>query len=129
MPRQIVLGADGLKLKFSGLKHFETFETEFSVPYDQMSSVSTEMFDFPAGTFRFGGVAVPFTDIREGHFEWQGHWYFVSFENSEEVVTIYLKDFVHKGRRYSVVAFQVEDPEGFVQKLLQLAPHVQRVQP
>lgn|GEM_PF-1617493 len=129
MPRQIVLDSDGLKMKFSGLKHFETLETEFDVPYAEMSSVSTEIFDFPTGTYRFGGVRIPFTDIREGHFEWQGHWYFVSFEDSEKVVTIYLKNFVHKGRHYSVVAFQVDNPEDFVEKLLELAPHIKRVQP
>jgi len=129
MPRRVVLERDRLVLEFSGLKHFETLEARFEVPYEKIVSVTTSAFSFPPGTFRLGGVSVPFTDIREGHFEFQGSWYFVSFEDREKVVTLYLDGFIHGGRKYSVVAFQVDDPEGFVDELKNLAPNIKLVEP
>ncbi len=128
MPRTVELGKDSLRLKFTGLRHFETLTAEFDVPYVRMKSVDTGLFQFPPGIMWREGLSVPFTDIREGHFEFEGKWYFVSFEDREKVVTIYLDGFDFKGKSYSVLAFQVDDSEAFVEELLRRAPSIERVE-
>ncbi|MEM0119861.1 MAG: hypothetical protein QW514_04640 [Thermoprotei archaeon] len=129
MPRRIILEKDRLVLEFSGLKHFETLEARFEVPYEKIVGATTSTFRFPPGTLRLGGLSLPFTEIREGHFEFQGSWYFVSFEDRDKVVTLYLDGFTHAGKKYSVVAFQVDDPEGFVERLKKLAPNIKPLEP
>jgi hypothetical protein len=129
MPRKVLLTDRSVVLEFSGLRHFETLESRFEVPFSSIVGVATSEFRFPPGTLRLGGASVPFTDIREGHFEFEGSWYFVSFEDRDRVVTLYLDNYVHQGKKYSVVAFQVDDPEAFADSLKRLAPHVRFVEP
>jgi len=127
MGREVVLESDRLILEFSGLKHFETLEARLEIPFDKIRAAATSEFRFPPGTLRLGGTSIPFTDIREGHFEFEGSWYFVSFEDRDRVVTLYLDDYVHGGRKYAVVAFQTDDPEAFVDRLVSLAPKIAKI--
>ena len=117
MPREVRFESTGLKVKFTGLLHFATTTAEFMVPYAAIRGVSTQFPQLPKGVLRWGGTSVPFTDIREGHFRSGDNWYFLSFEDRKQIVTLHLEGLKVGKRLYRELVIQVPDPQRFVREI------------
>jgi hypothetical protein len=112
MPRTITFEDDAVVVRFTGLVHYATLTEELRIPYRSIVSVSTQLFEPPAGTLRWFGTDVPFTDIREGRFGHGGDWYFFSVEDRHHAVTLRLDGYSPGGAAepLRVVVLGTHDP-------------------
>jgi hypothetical protein len=95
MPREVEFGEKALVVRLSGLVHYESLTAELRIPYSSIVSVSVEPFVPPPGSIRWFGTHVPFTDIREGRYSFDGEWYFFSVEDRRRAVTLWLEGYNH----------------------------------
>jgi hypothetical protein len=112
MPRTIEFEDDALVVRLTGLVHYEALTSELRIPYAAIESVSAEPFEPPKGTQEIFGTHVPFTDIREGRFQYRGEWYFLSLEDRHKAITLRLNGYHHGGRPepLRVVVLGTRDP-------------------
>jgi hypothetical protein len=113
VPRTVEFEDDALVIRFTGLVHYATLTEELRIPYRTIASVSPEPFEPPAGTLRWFGTDVPFTDIREGRFGHAGEWYFFSVEDRRRAVTLRLDGVAPGGAAepLRVVVLGTHDPQ------------------
>jgi hypothetical protein len=95
MPRTVEFGDRELVLRLTGLVHYESLTEELRIPYRCIASVTTEPFVPPPGSIKMFGTHVPFTDLREGRYSYQGEWYFLSVEDRRRAVTLWLEGYSH----------------------------------
>ena len=124
LPRTVEFGPNELVLRLTGLVHYESLTEELRIPYRCIESVSAEPFVPPPGSAKMFGTHVPFTDIREGRYAFEGEWFFLSVEDRRQAVTLWLKDYNHGDRAEPLraVVIGTPDPEGLRQAIKKNLP-------
>ncbi len=107
MPRTVIVTADEVVVRFTGMSAFAALKRELRLSLGAIRSVSVDR--YAKDGLRLGGTAIPFTDIRAGRFRRDGLRTFLSFDDRDRVLTLALDR--SAGARYDVVAVGVDDPE------------------
>lgn len=117
MARTVTLGERALEVTLTGFTEVEAVSRHFTIPYDVIRKARAGPYRPPVGTLRIAGTSVPWTDVREGHFERGGHWLFLSYEDPVRAVVLELGDLRLDMRHYDTAVVGVDDPEGFLRHL------------
>jgi hypothetical protein len=103
MSRKIEFKEDNLVIHLTGLTVIAALKHNVEIPYSAIKNVTIETFDISLLTFRIGTSGF---GVREGRFMVGSDWYFLTYENHENVVVLDLED-----HEYKKVVFQIENPE------------------
>lgn len=117
MARTLTLGEKAVEVTLTGVTEVEAVSRHFTIPYAAIRQARPGPYRPPAGTLRMAGTSIPWTDVREGHFEYGGHWLFLSYEDASRVVVFELRDLRLGMRQYDTAVVGADDPEGFLRDL------------
>jgi hypothetical protein len=104
MPREIEVGDDALRIRYSGLIHF-FLGRELVVPYADIESVGVGLEAQPFYSPNMRRRTQKGRIVR-GRFKSGGRWYFLDFHHRERVVQIVMREGTS---RYSVIGIE---PDG-----------------
>jgi hypothetical protein len=110
MSREIKLEDDKLVIHLTGLTIVAALKHNVEILYSSIKNVTIETFDMPLLNFRVGTSGF---GVREGRFMVGSDWYFLTYENHENVVVLDLE-----GHEFKKVVFQIENPEEIKQLIL-----------
>jgi hypothetical protein len=110
MSRKLEFEEDKLVIHLTGVTVIAALKHHVEISYSAIKKVSIETFDMPLLNFRIGTSGF---GVREGRFLVGSDWYFLSFENHENVVVLELE-----GHEFAKVIFQIENPEETKQMIL-----------
>jgi hypothetical protein len=108
MSRTIEVTDDAVIVRLTGVTAAAALKRDLRIPLAAVRAVSTDRF-LDEG-WRVAGTSLPFTEIRAGRFRRHGHSTFVSFEDRDRVVSLFL-DRAVQWVAYDTVAVGADDPE------------------
>jgi hypothetical protein len=113
MARRIELLDEELHVHYSGLSLAAAAKRDLHVSYEAIRSVRIGLESLP-GTFavKLGASTAPFGATRRGTFWTGGRRVFLDLNDPERAVLLELE-----GQDYARVALNVDDPEGFAERL------------
>ncbi len=106
--RRVELEANTVEIILTGLTMLEALQGRISIPYANIRRVFPEL-RVPPNLLHAGGTAIG--RIQEGHYIGDDGWYFLSYENPSQVITLELEDFYLGRQRYRAAAVEVMDPQ------------------
>jgi hypothetical protein len=118
MGRRIDFEEDALVVRFDGLDALVRVTREVRVPYTAVGSTSVGLADPPGAlALKLGLSTPPFGQTQQGRFREHGTWSFLDVTDRERAVVLDLT-----GQRFGRVALTVDDPDAFLQKLVERLP-------
>lgn len=114
--RRVELHDQNLEIILTGLTMLEALQGRLVIPYAQIAAVYPRL-QIPPNLWRLGGTSMGAN--HEGHYVGEDGWYFLSFQNPEQVITLNLANFRLGRQRYAGVAVEVDNPDSMAESIKQ----------
>jgi hypothetical protein len=113
VPRYVDVFEDRVRILFTGLDSLAVFRSELSLSYSMIKSVEVGLEDVPHSWSWRLGVALPFSERRQGRFWTSGEKLFLDTRDKSRAVVLHLKP----GSEFSLVAFDDPRPEQLAESI------------